>query len=100
MNEDKRKEVLAHLEELRSGIEQRSRSVASDETEEKRHNERDDAPVLAHVTELRSLVERRHQDAPESAKGLEQRLLAWESEHPQLVALAARVARALEDVGL
>jgi hypothetical protein len=38
--------------------------------------------------------------AYKAAQLLEQRLLAWEAEHPKLVALAARVARALENSGL
>jgi hypothetical protein len=55
------------------------------------------------VEELRALVEARPvatRDAQASAGSLEQRLLAWEAEHPQIVALASRVARALEDAGL
>ena len=53
--------------------------------------------MIRHLEELRTLVEGQgeHGRARESASSLEQRLLAWEAEHPRIVALAARVARAL-----
>jgi hypothetical protein len=61
-----------------------------------------DAELSASVDQLRQLVsaEPAPAEAPSLARELEQRLLAWEAEHPKLVALAARVAHALEDSGL
>lgn len=91
MNEDSRKQAIAHLEELRALLMSRG-GVASD-----------DDSVLEHVDQLRALVQREQvgeEDVKGSATGLEQRLLAFEAEHPSLVALARRIARTLENAGL
>ncbi|MDB4991393.1 MAG: hypothetical protein JWN04_6571 [Myxococcaceae bacterium] len=92
MNDQARKQVIDQLNELRTQVSER---LGSDPQS---HD-----PVAAHVEQLRVLV----QDAPPDQKGaraaadkLEQQLLAWEADHPQLASLAARIARALEDAGL
>ena len=61
-----------------------------------------DAQLHEHLDALHALVATKPNEAGLAARAqtLEQRLLAWEAEHPALVALAARVARALEDSGL
>lgn len=87
MDDATRDQVKQELEALRSQVESGSQRNAA---------------LLEHVDSLHELVS----SAPEqpqafkTAQVLEQRLLAWEAEHPKLVALAARVARALEDSGL
>lgn len=90
MDEHSRKEVVSHLDELRRQVEARAGHDAT-------------GPLLTHLDELRTLVAEEESDkgaAHTSARGLEQRLLAWEAEHPTLVALATRVVRALENAGL
>lgn len=89
LDEQTRNRVVKGLDELREQVSER---LGNDPA---RH-----AEVAAHVEELRTLVDDGAQDAHSSASKLERRLLAWEAEHPQLVALASRVARALEDSGL
>jgi hypothetical protein len=92
LDEDRRKQVVTHLEELRTRVET---LPAGDP--------RSDQPLLADLDTVRSLVTEPEADpkqAHAAAFGLEQRLLAWEAEHPELVALATRVVRALEDAGL
>lgn len=92
MDEQTRNQVVKQLDELRAQVAERL-------GKDPQHHD----PVAAHVEELRALV---HdpvgdgKDAHASASGLERRLLAWEAEHPQLTALAARVARMFEDAGL
>lgn len=89
MDEEQRKHVVSQLDELR-------REVATKATD-------GSGPVLTQVDALRALVADANGDkdsARSSARGLEQRLLAWEAEHPTLVALANRIVRALEDAGL
>lgn len=90
MKEDSRKQAIAHLEELRTLA---ARAGG---------NPNDHASLLAHIDELQALVQQEQpgSDLQLSASGLEQRLLAWEAEHPRLVALASRVARTLENAGL
>jgi hypothetical protein len=91
MDDTTRDQVKQELQALRAQVE----SAAPSATQQ-------DAALLEHVDSLQQLVsgapEQPH--AYKAAQLLEQRLLAWEAEHPQLVALAARVARALEDSGL
>ena len=92
MDEDRRKQVVTHLEELRTRVESRPGG-----------DPQADQPLLADVDSVRSLVSEPAADpkqAHAAAFGLEQRLLAWEAEHPELVALATRVVRALEDAGM
>ena len=92
MNEETKNQVVQQLDQLRSEVSQRlGQDPASHD------------PVAAHVEQVRGLV----QDPPADARAaqvaagsLEQRLLAWEADHPQLVSLASRVVRALEDAGL
>jgi len=92
LKEDSRRQVIAHLDDLRALLVSRAGS-----------NPGDDDSLLAHVDELQALVQREQAATDEvsgSASSLEKRLLAWEAEHPQLVAIAARVARTLENAGL
>ena len=92
MDEQTRNQVVKQLDELRAQVADR---LGSDPEQ---HD-----PVAAHVEQLRALVEDQPtnaKDAQASASGLERRLLAWEAEHPELTALASRVARAFEDAGL
>jgi hypothetical protein len=87
VEKEQRSKVVGHLDELRDQVTQKLGPHAPE--------------VGAHVEELRTLVEQPNaKEAHRSASGLEQRLLAWEAEHPTLVALATRVVRALEDSGL
>jgi hypothetical protein len=86
LEKDTRSKVVGHLDELRDQVAEKLGEKSGE--------------VTAHVEELRSLVNDGGKEAHSSASSLERRLLAWEAEHPQLVALAARVARALEDSGL
>lgn len=92
MEEQLRTQMIEHLAELRALLTAGgNRSPALD------------AELMAHVDELQSLVTAEEADAPGAqrvAEGLQQKLLGWEAEHPQLVAVAARVARALETAGL
>jgi hypothetical protein len=89
VEKDSRSKVVGDLDELRAQVAQK---LASDPKR---------SEVNQHVEELRALVQKPDPKAAhKSASGLEQRLLAWEAEHPQLVALATRVVRALEDSGL
>jgi hypothetical protein len=86
VEEEQRKKVVGHVDELRDQVAQKLG----------RDNE-----VGAHVEQLRALVQEPDaKQAHTSASGLEKKLLAWEAEHPTLVALASRVVRALEDSGL
>ena len=91
MDDKTREQMIRHLEELRAQLKS---SGARDS--------QNDVTLLEHVEDLQALVasERDTSNASTAARVLEQRLLAWEAEHPQLAALAARVARALEDTGL
>jgi hypothetical protein len=92
LDDEARKQVVRELDTLRDQVSERLG------TDPIRHD-----PVAAHVEELRTLVQHPTYDAQQtraSAGGLERRLLAWEAEHPQLVGLAARIARVLEDAGL
>ena len=92
MDENSRKQVVDHLDQLRTLVEAR-----------KGRDAETDRPVLDEVNSIRSLVSEQQADkksAHAAASGLEKRLLAWEAEHPELVALASRVVRALEDAGL
>ena len=92
MDDNSRKQVVDHLDELRQRVEAR-----------KGGDKEANRPVLDEVDAVRSLVSEERADrqsAHAAASGLEQRLLAWEAEHPELVALANRVVRALEDAGL
>lgn len=92
MDDEARKQVVRELDTLRDQVSER---LGTDPIS---HD-----PVQAHVEELRTLVQQPSYDATgarASAGGLEQRLLAWEAEHPQLVGLASRIARVLEDAGL
>jgi hypothetical protein len=92
LNEETRNRVVKQLDELRDQVSERLGADPS------RHD-----PVAAHVAEVRALVHEDVSDRPgahAAASGLEKRLLAWEAEHPQLVSLASRLARALEDAGL
>lgn len=91
MDDNSRKQVVDHLDELRQRVETRKGGDADA-----------DRPVLDEVNAVRSLVSDSadKKSAHAAASGLEQRLLAWEAEHPELVALANRVVRALEDAGL
>lgn len=87
MNDDKRKEVVAQLERLRKEVETRA----------------GDAALLGQVDALKTLVADQSADrahAQSSARGLEQKLLAWEAEHPTLVSLVGRVVHMLEDAGI
>ena len=92
MNEEGRKQIIEQLNTLR------------DQAAERLGNQpQQHEPVAVHVEQVRTLV----QDAPAGGKSahteassLEKRLLAWEAEHPQLVSLASRIARALEAAGL
>jgi hypothetical protein len=89
---ERNRNVVEHLDELHKQVGER---LAHDETNQR--------AVSAHVDELRTLVQshpKRSDEARVSASTLERKLLAWEAEHPQLVALATRIARALEDSGL
>jgi hypothetical protein len=92
VNEEGRKQIIEQLNTLRD---QAAERLGTDP----QHHQ----PVAEHVEQVRTLV----RDAPAGAKtahteatSLEKRLLAWEAEHPQLVSLASRIARALEDAGL
>ena len=92
MDQEGRKQIIDQLNALRDQAAERL-------GKEPQHHE----PVATHVEQVRTLV----RDAPAGGKSahteassLEKRLLAWEAEHPQLVSLASRIARALEDAGL
>jgi hypothetical protein len=91
MDDATRDQVKQELQELRAQVESAVPSAAQQ-----------DSALLEHVDSLHELVSAAPQQpqAYKAARLLEQRLLAWEAEHPQLVALAARVARALEDSGM
>jgi hypothetical protein len=91
MDDATRGKVIEELDALRAQI----KSDAA-------HGAGEHAALSEHVDSLHALVasERKPPQAYKQAQQLEQRLLAWEAEHPQLVALAARVVRALENSGL
>jgi hypothetical protein len=91
MDDATRDQVKQELEALRSQVESGAASGSQRS-----------AALLEHVDSLHELVSAAPEQpqAFKTAQLLEQRLLAWEAEHPKLVALAARVARALEDSGL
>ncbi len=92
MEEQLRTQMTEHLAELRALL--AAGGTRSPELE---------ASLLEHVGELEALVASDKPDtsgAQTIAAGLERKLLGWEAEHPQLVALAARVTRALENAGL
>lgn len=91
MDDATRDQVKRELSALRAQV----RSDAAAGTQEQ-------AALLEHVDSLHDLVSTAPAPphATKAAQLLEQRLLAWEAEHPKLVALAARVARALENSGL
>jgi hypothetical protein len=88
MDETTRKQMVAELEALRAQV--------------KAQPSARDGELMAHVDQLGKIVsgEQAAGEAHSLAEGLSQRLLAWEAEHPKLVAFAARVAHALEDTGL
>jgi hypothetical protein len=69
LDDDKRKDVATQLEQLRKEVETRA----------------GDASLLSEVDALRTLIADQGADrahAQSSARGLEQKLLAWEAEHP------------------
>ena len=89
MDETTRKQMVEELEALRAQVKAGAQPSARD------------GELLTHVDQLGKLVSaERPEEAHTLAQNLEQRLLAWEAEHPKLVAFAARVAHALEDSGL
>jgi hypothetical protein len=83
--------MLEQLDELRAQV----KSSGARDTQA-------EVTLLEQVEQLQVLVATEPQAgaASKTARALEQRLLAWEAEHPQLTALAARLARALEDSGM
>jgi hypothetical protein len=89
MDETTRKQMVAELEALRAQV----RAAGDSEPDE---------ALIASVNELDALVRTEHgsSDAHSLARALEEKLLAWEAEHPKLVAFASRVAHALEDSGI
>ena len=92
MDEPLRTQMIEHLSDLRTLLAATgSRSPALDAT------------LLEHIEELEALITGEQPSASGAqkvAEVLERKLLGWEAEHPQLVALASRVARALENAGL
>ncbi len=92
MEEQLRTQMTEHLAELRALL-----GPGSSRSPEL------DAALIAHIEELEALVSSERPDASGAqrvAEGLQQKLLGWEAEHPQLAAVAARFARALETAGL
>jgi hypothetical protein len=91
LDDKTREQMIGQLDELRAELQS---SGARDSLNE--------VTLLEQVEDLQALVtsERDTSQASKVARVLERRLLAWEAEHPQLAALAARVARALESSGL
>jgi len=91
MDDATRDQVKQELETLRAQVESGAASGSQGS-----------ADLLEQVDSLHQLVNGApaHPHPYKAAQLIEQRLLAWEAEHPKLVALAARVARALEDSGL
>ena len=91
MNE-RDKQIVEHLDEL---SERAAERLGDDPGSH--------GPVAEQIAQVRSLVERGGSERAQTqaaARSLEQRLLAWESEHPQLTTLAAQIVRALENAGL
>ncbi len=92
MEEPLRTQMIEHLAELRTLL--RSGTPRAPEL---------DTALLEQIAELEALVTADQPDATGArtvAESLERKLLGWEAEHPQLVALVARVTRALESAGL
>jgi len=92
LDEQLRAQMTEHLGELRTLLD--SDSHRSPEL---------GAALLAHVAELEALLAAEEHDAhgvQRLVESLEQKLLGWEAEHPQWVALVARVTRALESAGM
>ena len=91
LDNETRKETMERLHELRV-------QLLSTGTRESQN----DVTLLEHVENLQALVvsDRDPAVASKAARVLERRLLAWEAEHPQLTALASRVAQVLESSGL
>lgn len=91
MDKATRGQVIEELEALRAEVKSSTREDSARDRE-----------LLGHVDHLHQLVNATKDAAPEAglAQSVSQKLLAWEAEHPRLVALAARVAHALEDTGL
>jgi hypothetical protein len=90
MDEVTRKQMAEELTKLRAQV-----SVGAEPSAR-------DGELMKHVDQLEQLVTAQPSpaEAHSLAQSLEQRLLAWEAEHPKLVAFAARVAHVLEDSGL
>ena len=90
LDEQTRNQIVKQLDELRAQV--GARLGADPQSHD----------VAGQVDQLRALVQKPvdSSSAHALASSLERRLLGWEAEHPQLTALAARVARALEDAGL
>jgi hypothetical protein len=91
MDDTTRRQMVAELEALRAQV--RGTGEAQEPPDE---------ALIASVNALDALVRSEHpsREAPSLARALEERLLAWEAEHPKLVAFASRVAHALEDSGV
>ena len=92
MEEPLRKQMIEHLAELRALLASSANRSPGLE-----------ASLLEHMTELEALIAAEKPDTSSAqtiADTLEQKLLSWEAEHPQLVAAARRIARALESAGL
>lgn len=103
MDDAIRTQMIAHLDELRALLKARGAEGASRDANASAHEQHNDAALLSHIADLQALVAGDASDldkARTAAQGLEERVLAWEAEHPQLTALASRIARALEVAGL
>lgn len=91
MDDKTREQMAEEVRALQAQIKSSPRSAS-----------RTDAELHEHLDSLHAIVAAQPGEGGQAtrARTLEQRLLAWEAEHPALVALAARVARAFEDAGL
>lgn len=91
MDDATREQMIKELEALRAQVKAGGASPSEKDVE-----------LQAHIASLHVIVTTTpaQSSTQKTAQALSQRLLAWEAEHPGLVALAARVARALEDSGL
>jgi hypothetical protein len=91
MDDTTRRQMVAELEALRAQVRAAGDAKSGP-----------DVALIASVNELDALVRAEHPsgEAHTLARALEERLLAWEAEHPKLVAFASRVAHALEDSGI
>ena len=89
MDQEAKQRVLDELHSLRDWVE----SSAPEDPEW-------EATLQERVAALEAALDEHEEPAPSLLTRLREEILEWELEHPQLTALAQRIASSLEGIGL